>query len=318
MIRNLDLHYIEKESFSNYAMLTKEAVIEDVQKGRHEALIEYLKTGGILDGDFWDDSEPLLMICFENLNPAQRKEVFFSLSDPGQISSRSLLWLLLSYRPMEQKMAWFEELLSGLERLNYSFDDVYTWLVRHAVNDQRLAWVHFFLTHPIKGLDLNQPVMDELMIKVHPYTEMKLLATRLIIENAFNMASDSEETTDTDGQERSSLYDQMIEYAHELIRIMENHPGIDLAAARNEIERLSETIDFEGSAKFEKNVVFFSDAKTLKGLEKHIAAGFDLYQPVGSFGALAGMWNMRWIELLCDIYGYKEAKLIDLMEKYAS
>lgn len=278
-----------------------ETLLEEIYKGHHQGVLNWLDSGGALD-DLLDQRCSIAYHCFKNLSAPQLKEILSRIPKEACLPEDALYFILDD--SLGEGTEKVEVLLTDLERCNYSFD----WIYQRVVEQGSLHWVDFFLTYSPNTLDLNLTFSDR-GFDVHPLTQMKLLATQWSIQ-----AKIADRILQL---EQQPMLDQLARI-HEIIQRMENHPKIDVGIALEQMEELRKDYYFEGDPQYEKDCAFIIDAMTLEGLEKHVAAGFDLYAPIGPFsiillGEIGG--DIKWIELLTFLFNYKEHQLIDLMEK---
>lgn len=276
--------------------------LEQMEKGQHQAVLDYLRAGGSLNDTPFDHGS-LFFYCLSYFTPLQIKEILSTLPDGTEIPFDAFYGLMIDDQKGTQ-IDKVRELLPELERFNYSFEECY----KAVITEGRLPWIEFFLNQPLPNLDLNVPVVAEHRITIHPFTAMNFLATKLSIQSLFPFGSNSKKK-----EEIQSAHNFVLK----IIREMEVHPTVDSNGAKKEMERLRNNWYFEGDLQWEKDCNFFSQAATKEGLEKQITTGWDLYSSIGPFSiCLVIDSNVTWLECLSYIYGYSEAELVDLMEKY--
>jgi hypothetical protein len=287
--------------YENIEPIDKKTLLEEISEGHHEKVLAWLKSGGTLD-DILDERLSLAFYCFNYLSASQLKEILDQLPEGSQLPEDALHFIMDDLKG--EGIEKMEELLPELEKFNYSYD----WIYRRIIEEPNFQWVDFFLTYPPKSLDLNL-FIDERAFPIHPLNQMRLRAAQLAI-----WAKIAERVPAL--KPGSLLLDQ----AHAIIEKMENHPGIDVSMAQEQMDKIRQYYYFEGDPQYEKDCAFIVDAMTLEGVEKQVAAGFDLYAPIGPFciiilGEIDG--DIKWIELLEFFFDYKEHQLIDLMAKYS-
>lgn len=277
---------------------------EGVKQGNHLPVLDYLERGGLLS-DRSSSYPSLAWVCFKYLSVSQIKEILASLPEGAELPSDCFFALT-----GDENWEKAEELLPELEKFDYPFDFVFELELCKG----HLDGVEFFLHRIPKGLDLNDPVSNDFHMKIHPYLELKMQSGRMAFLTPFLEHINKGKDSDFEKVAKEAVQIQ------KLIQQMENHSGVDLNRAREEEKKLrSQGIYFEGDAGWERDRQFLMDAASYPGLEKQVASGFNLYEPIGSccFYLAPGIdGTVSWIELLCFFYGYEEYELVDLMENY--
>jgi hypothetical protein len=291
--------YQTSSQYQNLELFNSEAFLERICEGDHQGVLDWLDLGGTLD-DRLDHRCSIAYYCFDNLSTVQLKEILSRIPPETSLPEDALDFIVDDWKGtgIEKIIV----LLPDLEKFNYSFD----WIYTRVIEDGKLDWIDFFLTHSPQNLDLNL-CFYERGFEFHPLTQMKFLATRWSIQAKI--------------ADRISLKQQpmlaQLDQIHAIIERMENDSRIDVGIALEQLEELKKYYYFEGDPQYEKDCAFIVDAMTLEGLEKHVAAGFDLYAPIGPFSIVAEIdGDGKWIELLTFFFEYPETQLIELMEKY--
>ncbi len=292
-----------------------ENLIEEIQKGNHHAVIEYLREGGsITDRSSYNPS--LACYCFQYLEPSQFKEILSLLPQDTELP-----WDTITISENGEQIERVEELLLDLEKFHYPFEADYESSLRQGY----FKWIEFFLEKEIPSLDLNCLVRNDEHMTIRPYTHMKIFAGRIFVyqliansinEENFNLINES----DLDWKDVEKAKEEVIHLSDQIEQIlhkMEHHPKIDFDCVQDEMDLLrAKGFHFIGDPELERGCRLIAEAMTFEGLERQVAQGFNLYEPLGSFFAIP-LWledDSTWIEYFSPTYG--EYELVELMAKY--
>lgn len=287
--------------------------IEEIEKKNIQAVLDYLDKGGSLN-DILEHFYPtsLSSLCFYYFDADQLKQILCRLPDRFELPWDTLRFLVDDEEG--EKIEWFKELLPELERLNVDLETLY----KRSVYYGNIEWIHFFLTHSVRDVNLNIEFENSRHLSILPLNEMKLKAAQLFAWIEFV----KEFKKPLNGECSKSGYldtlqtmQRMLQGIRELIEMMENHPNVDKETAAREREMYQSSVYFIDDPLLEKDAQIFADSVSLEKLRIHIANGLNLYNSIGPFCVIMEIdSDIRWIDLIAYFYE-NEADLINLMEE---